>query len=99
MSDESNSVPGDLTALRTHVGRTGGQETGEGGVVVGENMILPVSQAPAWQPTLETTPGASLLSNNVLLYCFIVPALNCFFFADGIGTLGHFTLQWFSFCI
>ena len=57
MSDESVPVPGGLAALGTHVGVTAGQHRVEGGVVVGEDVILPVQQALAFQSALKTTAG------------------------------------------
>ena len=57
MSDESDPVPGGLAALGTHVGVTAGQHRVEGGVVVGEDVILPVQQALAFQSALKTTAG------------------------------------------
>ena len=63
MSDESNPVPGDLAALRTHEGVGGGQHAVKGGVEVGENVVLSVSQALAGQPTLETAGGRPVPSH------------------------------------
>ena len=99
MSDESNPVPRGVSALRTHVGLTAGQNRVKGRVEVGENVILPVNQALAFQATLETTAGSPLLSQvsrdcRGRWWIFLdVSGLNCFFFADGIKTLRYFTLQ------
>ena len=69
MSDESNPVPRGVSALRTHVRLTAGQNRVKGRVEVGENVILPVNQALAFQSTLKTTAGGLVFSYVSLSCC------------------------------